>query len=107
MHSARTRELIVRYTEPLLRKVIKLDSHDLLAVADLGDVCLKQAHDVVPKNLADAQLPALKQAVSLCNQAKEYYSRASDDPDLKDYCASKTQYVDQFLKSLNLEISVR
>jgi tetratricopeptide (TPR) repeat protein len=93
--------------EPLLRKAIKLDPKDMVPVADLGDIYLKRAGDVSGKNLADAQLPALKEAVNLCNEAKGYYSRASDDKELAAYCASKTAYADKLLRSLNLEISVR
>jgi tetratricopeptide (TPR) repeat protein len=93
--------------EPLLRKAMRLDSHDLLAVADLGDVYLKRASDLNPKNLADATTPNLDEAIKLCDEAKGYYERASSDPDLRDYCASKTAYADKLLRSLKLERSVR
>jgi len=93
--------------EPMLRKVFKLDPHDMFAVADMGDVYLNRTMASVPKNLSDAQTPALDEAIRLCNEAKGYYTQASSAPDLSDYCASKTAYADKFLRSLKLERSVR
>ena len=91
----------------MLRKVFKLDPHDMFAVADMGDVYLNRTMASVPKNLSDAQTPALDEAIRLCNEAKGYYTQASSAPDLSDYCASKTAYADKFLRSLKLERSVR
>jgi tetratricopeptide (TPR) repeat protein len=93
--------------EPLLRKVIRMDSHDMLAEADLGDVYLNRAIASVPKNLADATTASLDEAIRLCDEAKTHYERASSDPELADYCASKIAYADKFLRSLKLERSVR
>ncbi|HTW91181.1 MAG TPA: tetratricopeptide repeat protein [bacterium] len=93
--------------EPLLRRVFKLDPHDMIAVADMGDVCLNRAESLVGKNLADVQTSVLDEAIELCNEAKGYYERASSDPDVRDYATAKLAYVDRFLKSLKLERSVR
>jgi len=93
--------------EQLLRRVFRMDSHDLLAVADLGDVYLTRASNTSGKNLAEAQTAALDEAMRLCDEAKGYYERASADPDLRDYAASKTAYADKLLRSLKLERSVR
>ncbi len=93
--------------EQLLRRVLRMDSRDMLAVADLGDVYLKRASDLNPKNLAEAQTSNLDQAMRLCDEAKGYFARASADPDISDYAASKSAYADKLLRSLKLERSVR
>ena len=93
--------------EQLLRRVLRMDSHDLFAVADLGDVYLMRASNTSGKNLAEAQTASLDEAMRLCEEAKGYYARASSDPDLSDYAASKSAYADKLLRSLKLERSVR
>ena len=93
--------------EPLLRRVLRMNSRDYFALADLGDLYLKRARATVPDNLADAQTPAIDEAMRLCDEAKGYYARAAEDPDINDYAVSKTAYADKFLRSLKLERLVR
>ena len=95
--------------EPLLHKVLKLDSHDMIAVADLGDASLNRATGLIPadRNLSNVQTSVLDEAIGLCNDAKGYYERASSDPNVRDYAAAKSAYADKLLRSLKLERSVR
>jgi len=57
----------------------------MFAVADMGDVYLNRTMASVPKNLSDAQTPALDEAIRLCNEAKGITPRRRR-PDLSDYC---------------------
>jgi hypothetical protein len=84
-----------------------MDSRDYFALADLGDLYLKRATATSGKNLAEAQTAAIDEAMRLCDEAKGYFTRASADPDISDYAASKIAYADKLLRSLKLERSVR